>query len=61
MGEAFVSVPTEEVEKLLEAERVLISEQVDSLTEEIEAIQKEMAELKVKLYSKFGKAINLDE
>jgi len=54
-------VSTEEVEKLLEAERVLISEQVDSLTEEIEAIQKEMAELKVKLYSKFGKAINLDE
>ncbi len=36
-------------------------QEIDTLQDEVSKIKKTLAELKVKLYAKFGSAINLDE
>lgn len=60
VGDAFVDLPLEEVQTRLESEKSTVSEQVDLLETEIDSIRGEMAELKVKLKSKFGDSINLE-
>lgn len=61
MGEIFVEVSKDEAEQLLEKATSKLSEEIDTLQDEVSKIKKTLAELKVKLYAKFGSAINLDE
>jgi len=61
MGEIFVEVPKEEAEQMIERATTQASEEVDALGEKVTSIKKTLAELKVKLYGKFGSAINLEE
>jgi len=46
---------------MIERATTQASEEVDALGEKVTSIKKTLAELKVKLYGKFGSAINLEE
>jgi prefoldin subunit 4 len=61
VGEAFLHMPHSRAVKRLEKDQENIVTQVSSLTESAEECEKKMKELKVALYAKFGRAINLDE
>lgn len=47
--------------KRLEKDQAVISAQLSDLSAAAEQCEKEMKELKVTLYARFGRAINLDE
>lgn len=47
--------------KRLEKDKTDLDEELSQVSSRIEECEKEMKELKVLLYAKFGKAINLDE
>ncbi|KAK0213233.1 Prefoldin subunit 4 [Desarmillaria ectypa] len=61
VGETFLHMPHPRAMKRLERDQAAIDSQVAMLDAKSEACQKEMNELKVVLYAKFGRAINLDE
>ncbi|KAK0505214.1 Prefoldin subunit 4 [Armillaria luteobubalina] len=61
VGETFLHMPHPRAMKRLERDQAAIDSQVSILAAKSEACQKEMNELKVVLYAKFGRAINLDE
>ncbi|KAJ7495880.1 Prefoldin subunit 4 [Mycena galericulata] len=61
VGEAFLHMPLPRALKRLEKDQTDIDAQVSSLSNSVEQCEKEMKELKVTLYAKFGRAINLDE
>ncbi|KAK0462610.1 Prefoldin subunit 4 [Desarmillaria tabescens] len=61
VGETFLHMPHPRAMKRLERDQAAIDSQVSMLAAKSEACQKEMNELKVVLYAKFGRAINLDE
>jgi prefoldin subunit 4 len=60
VGEAFVHVPLSRAQKLLAADQKALDREVAQLQEDVDDCEKNMKELKVALYAKFGKAINLD-
>ncbi|KAJ7451721.1 Prefoldin beta-like protein, partial [Mycena galericulata] len=60
VGEAFLHMPLPRALKRLEKDQTDIDAQVSSLSSSVEQCEKEMKELKVTLYAKFGRAINLD-
>lgn len=47
--------------KRLEKDQNNLNSQLENLREKVEECEQEMKELKVVLYAKFGRAINLDE
>jgi prefoldin subunit 4 len=47
--------------KRLEKDQAIVDSKVSALAVQADDCEMQMKELKVKLYSKFGKAINLDE
>lgn len=55
-----MSLPQPEVLELLEASTKDIDKEVTSLEEKLEGVQEEMQELKVSLYARFGRSINLE-
>ena len=61
VGEAFVHLRHGQAMKRLERDQNDLTRQLDGLKEKTEECEKEMKELKVTLYAKFGRAINLDE
>ncbi|BFZ62083.1 hypothetical protein YB2330_003162 [Saitoella coloradoensis] len=61
VGDAFVELKLEEAQERLEKEKENVDEQVEKLEEEVVEIKAEMDRLKVQLYSKFGRAINLEK
>lgn len=61
VGETFLHMPHPRAMKRLERDQAAIDSQVSILAAKSDACQKEMNELKVVLYAKFGRAINLDE
>ncbi|KAK0240741.1 Prefoldin beta-like protein [Armillaria nabsnona] len=61
VGETFLHMPHPRAMKRLERDQAAIDSQVSILAAKSDACQKEMTELKVVLYAKFGRAINLDE
>jgi len=61
VGEIYVSVPQTTAEEMIAEETKQVEKQVDHLTHQMEEIKQVMAQLKVKLYAKFGKSINLEE
>ncbi|KAG1736000.1 Prefoldin subunit 4 [Suillus lakei] len=61
IGESFLHLPQPRAMKRLEKDQAVISAQVLDLSAGAEQCEKEMKELKVTLYARFGRAINLDE
>jgi len=60
IGDAFVHLSLPEVQKRLESSADELDEEIEKLERRMEAAKEEMEELKVGLYAKFGKAINLE-
>ncbi|KAJ7141451.1 Prefoldin subunit-domain-containing protein [Mycena epipterygia] len=61
VGEAFLHIPLPRALKRLEKDQADIDAQVSTLSSSVEQCETQMKELKVTLYAKFGRAINLDE
>ncbi|KIJ07717.1 hypothetical protein PAXINDRAFT_19115 [Paxillus involutus ATCC 200175] len=61
IGESFLHLPQPRAMKRLEKDQAEITAQLSTLAVTAEDCEKGMKELKVVLYAKFGRAINLDE
>ncbi|KAF8907825.1 Prefoldin beta-like protein, partial [Gymnopilus junonius] len=61
VGEAFVHLSQPRALKRLEKDQASVAARVSVLATQAEECETQMKQLKVALYSKFGKAINLDE
>ena len=61
VGETFVLVENDDAEAMLEKLLGETKKEVDALEAEKRELQGAMAELKEKLYKKFGNSINLEE
>jgi len=53
-------LPLEEVQELLSASTIKIEESVSAAEERLGTVREEMERLKVDLYARFGKSINLE-
>ena len=53
-------MPVEEVQDLLNGDTAKIDEGVEGLEQKLRDVREEMQELKVKLYARFGRSINLE-
>ena len=60
MGDAFVHVSLTKAQSLLEKEAEAVDRQISELKDQAEECEKVMGDLKIVLYGKFGKSINLD-
>ncbi|EON62230.1 prefoldin subunit 4 [Coniosporium apollinis CBS 100218] len=60
IGDSFVSLPLPEVQELLSASTERIEHDVSAVEEKLGGIREEMQELKVALYARFGRSINLE-
>lgn len=60
IGDSFISLPLPEVQELLSASTEKIEEVVAVVEEKLGAIREEMTQLKVELYARFGRSINLE-
>ncbi|KAG7098463.1 hypothetical protein E1B28_000409 [Marasmius oreades] len=61
IGEAFLHMSHTKALGRLEQDQSEIDSRVSSLSDQADECEKEMKQLKVTLYAKFGKAINLDD
>jgi prefoldin subunit 4 len=61
VGEAFLHIPHPAAMKRLERDQQDLDSQLDAQRALADGCDKEMKELKVLLYGKFGRSINLDE
>mmetsp|Transcript_9958 Transcript_9958/g.12939 ORF Transcript_9958/g.12939 Transcript_9958/m.12939 type:complete len:133 (+) Transcript_9958:106-504(+) len=61
LGDCFMEVPEDEATEHTEEETEKLQARVDSLSVEESNILKEQAKLKVVLYGRFGKSINLED
>ena len=60
IGDSFISLPLPEVQELLQTATSQIEEDVSAIEEKLSTIRDEMSELKVELYARFGRSINLE-
>lgn len=60
VGDTFVSLPLQEVQDLLASSTGKIEESVSAAEEKLSSVREEMEQLKVDLYARFGKSINLE-
>ncbi|KAG9233811.1 Prefoldin subunit-domain-containing protein [Amylocarpus encephaloides] len=60
IGDGFVSLPLEEVQEMLSNSTSRIEEEVAALEDKLGEIREEQDALKVDLYARFGKSINLE-
>lgn len=60
IGDSFVSLPLPEVQEMLVTSTEKIEEEVVAVEEKLSTIREEMAQLKVELYARFGRSINLE-
>ncbi|KAI9051393.1 hypothetical protein LZ554_004440 [Drepanopeziza brunnea f. sp. 'monogermtubi'] len=60
IGDSFISLPLPEVQDMLAMSTSRIEEDVSALEEKLGTTQEEMSQLKVELYARFGKSINLE-
>ena len=60
IGESFMTISLEEANERLEKERTKVSAKMNELKSQMTDAKTKMEKLKMNLYSKFGKAINLD-
>jgi prefoldin subunit 4 len=61
IGECFVEQSVDEAKGFIETRKVSYEKELKSLVDKIEQTKKRMNELKIILYAKFGKNINLEE
>ncbi|PAV18487.1 Prefoldin subunit 4 [Pyrrhoderma noxium] len=61
IGESFVHLPLPRALKRLENDTSELDAEISRIKDRVEETEKEMKELKLVLYAKFGSAINLDE
>ncbi|KAL1650869.1 hypothetical protein SLS58_000988 [Diplodia intermedia] len=60
VGDSFMSLPQPEVLELLTDSTERIDKDVTKLEEQLSGVRDEMEELKVALYARFGRSINLE-
>ncbi|KAI9755910.1 MAG: hypothetical protein M1815_004458 [Lichina confinis] len=60
IGDFFVSLPVDEVQSRLASATRKLDEEISKLEEGLDDVREEMRNLKVQLYARFGKTINLD-
>jgi prefoldin subunit 4 len=60
IGDSFISLPLPEVQEMLSTSTSKIEEDVSGLEEKLKTVREEMSQLKVELYARFGRSINLD-
>ncbi|KAL1860916.1 hypothetical protein Plec18167_003803 [Paecilomyces lecythidis] len=60
IGDSFVSLPLPEAQSLLATSTEKIEEEVSKLEESLGEIREELQRLKVALYARFGRSINLE-
>lgn len=60
IGDAFVSLPVSEIQEMLSQSTSKIDDTVAELEDNLSSTREEMEELKVDLYARFGKGINLE-
>lgn len=60
IGDSFISLPLPEVQGMLSTSTEKIEEEVTLLEEKLSTIREEMQELKIELYARFGRSINLE-
>ncbi|KXJ18487.1 prefoldin subunit 4 [Exaiptasia diaphana] len=60
IGEVFVNLSSDEVQSMLEKEKEKTEEEIKGCEDQCTSIQEVLDDLKVRLYAKFGKNINLD-
>lgn len=60
IGDSFISLPLPEVQELLSTSTGRIEEEVSAVGEKLSTVREEMSELKVQLYARFGRSINLE-
>ncbi|KAL2886938.1 Prefoldin subunit 4 [Ceratocystis lukuohia] len=61
IGDAFFHLPLEQAQELLAQSSTRLDEDTSELEDKLSAIREEMTELKVQLYARFGKSINLEK
>jgi len=60
IGDAFFHVQLPQAQEMLGISTAKVAEEIEALEEKLEAIREEMTQLKVELYARFGKTINLE-
>lgn len=60
IGDSFVRVPLSDAQSMLAAATEKIENEVNQLEESLSNVREELSQLKVALYARFGKSINLD-
>ena len=60
IGDAFLHLPLPEAQELLTGSAGRIDTEVSALEEKLSDVREEMQKLKVDLYARFGKSINLE-
>ncbi|OJJ45569.1 hypothetical protein ASPZODRAFT_133407 [Penicilliopsis zonata CBS 506.65] len=60
IGDSFFQLPLEEAQSLLSTSTDQIDSDVSRLEESLEEIREELQQLKVSLYARFGRSINLE-
>ncbi len=60
IGDAFISISLDDAQDRLEQEKTRISAEADKLKKDMTDVTRMLEQLKVILYTKFGKSINLE-
>jgi len=60
VGDSFVALPVAEVQELLSQSTDEIEKTVEDLESQLSKLRDDMQDLKVALYSRFGRSINLE-
>ncbi|OAA46303.1 Gim complex component GIM3-like protein [Metarhizium rileyi] len=60
IGDAFFHISLEQAQEMLESATTRIEEETSQLEDKISLVREEMQQLKVELYARFGKQINLE-
>ncbi|KAK3683999.1 Prefoldin subunit-domain-containing protein [Podospora appendiculata] len=60
IGDAFFHVQLPQAQEMLGVSGAKVEEQIDELEEKLGVIREEMTQLKVELYARFGRTINLE-
>ncbi|KAL2184927.1 Prefoldin, subunit 4 [Thermothelomyces heterothallicus CBS 203.75] len=60
IGDAFFHIPLPQAQEMLGVSTAKLEEEIGELEEKLGSIREEMTQLKVELYARFGKTINLE-
>ncbi|KHN99180.1 Gim complex component GIM3-like protein [Metarhizium album ARSEF 1941] len=60
IGDAFFHIPLEQARDMLETATTKIEEEASELEDKVGSLREDMQQLKVELYARFGKQINLE-